>query len=283
MYDYQLEKKLNNLNKNLSTRVKDTALVMNQVLDRYTSHFPDYTDHSVLHALQVIDFSNRLIADQIDMLNEDEIYILLMGCYLHDTGMGISDSDYEKLKDKVVTKEYLITHPNSSIKDTIRDFHHEFSGEFIKTYAPLFDIPSKEYVHAIVQVSRGHRKTDLLDEIEYPIDYKLPSGNTACLPYLAAVIRLADELDIAKDRNITFDNTNEDVDSFRKHNSVKHMEMYKDYFELTIDLDGLDDHVKNLVLEENIKLRDMVKTLKEIVEKRTKFKITQSDVIEKFL
>lgn len=282
-YDFQLEKKLDKLAPQYSRRIKDTAFVMTSALDKYTSHFPDYTDHSVLHSLQVIDFCNRLIGDQIEMLNEDEIYILLMSCYLHDTGMGISDEDYEKFKSKIVTKEYIEAHPYEDVKSTIRDFHHEFSGAFIKKHAGLFDIPSEEHMHAIVQVSRGHRKADLYDEKEYPSDYKLPNGNTVCLPYLSAVIRLADELDIAEDRNILFESFNDDVPSFQKHHAIKHMDMFEDRFELTVDLSGLNDYVRNLVLEENQKLKAMLRDLKIVCEKRTNFRITQNDVIEKFI
>lgn len=281
--DFQLEKKLADNAPDLSKRIKDTAFVMTQALDKYTTYFPDYTDHSVLHSLQVIDFANRLVGEQIDMLNVDEIYILLMSCYLHDTGMGISDADYKALRDKVLSKEYILAHPKEDIKNAIRDFHHEFSGQFIRKYASLFDIPSEEYVYAIIQVSRGHRKTNLLDEKEYPVDYKLPNGNTVCLPYLAAIIRLADELDIAEDRNILFEDINNDIPSFQKHHAVKHLEMFEDRFELTVCLDGLNESVKNMVLEENIKLRQMVKDLRSIVEKRTDFRISQKDVVEHFI
>ena len=50
-------------------------------------------------------------------------------------------------------------------------------------------------------MSRGHRKTDLYDEEEYPTDYRLPNNNTVCLPYLAALIRLSDEIDVVASRN----------------------------------------------------------------------------------
>ncbi|MBQ1491050.1 MAG: hypothetical protein IIZ39_03760, partial [Blautia sp.] len=83
----------------------------------------------------------------------------------------------------------------------IRDFHHEFSGCFIRKYSQFFDIPSRAHAFAIVQVSRGHRKTNLMDEKEYPIALPLPGGSTVCLPYLSALIRLADEIDVAAARN----------------------------------------------------------------------------------
>lgn len=87
--------------------------------------------------------------------------------------------------------DYFDTHDQENIPDIIRDFHQEFSGEYIKKYTEIFDIPSQEHLFAIVQVARGHRKTDLWDTKEYPEEICLPNGNKIHLPYLAALIRLA--------------------------------------------------------------------------------------------
>ena len=52
--------------------------------------------------MTVIDSCNRLIGEeQIQKLNADELYILLMASYLHDVGMGISEKDYEEFKDSL--------------------------------------------------------------------------------------------------------------------------------------------------------------------------------------
>ena len=280
--DFQCELKLKQLNKNYSELVKNTAVVMANVLDKYTTYFPTYTDHSSLHALQVIDFCNKLIGDQIDLLNEDELFVLLMGCYMHDTGMGISDKDYQKFHDKVVTKEFIDTHPNTSISETIRMFHHEFSGQFIRKYAPLFEIPTQEHVEAIVEVSRGHRKTNLFSSEEYPIDYKVPNGNTVCLPYLAALIRLADELDIAADINVLFTYDESNNKDFLKHASIKHMEIKPDCFELTLGGQFVEDpELKSFIYEEIDKLQKTLDYCREAVETRTKFKIYQKKVVIK--
>nr|WP_036611967.1 hypothetical protein [Oribacterium sp. P6A1] len=65
-------------------------------------------------------------------------------------------------------EEYLKKHPNPKPEKVIRDFHNELSGLFIRKYADLFDIPSEDLLFAIIQISRGHRKTNLFDETEYP-------------------------------------------------------------------------------------------------------------------
>lgn len=277
-YDFQCELKLKKEDPHLSELVKNTSVVMSNLLDKYTTYFPDFTDHSVLHSMQVIDFCNRLIGDQIDRLNADEIYILLMSCYMHDTGMGISDADYKKFHDKVVSKEFQEKNPNISIRDSIRTFHHEFSASIIRKYAMLFEIPDETYINAIVQVSKGHRKTDLYSETEYPTDYKLSNGNTVCLPYLAALIRLADELDIASDRNIFKEAEIYATRDMIKHFSIKSMEMKEDHFVLTIIKLTDDEKVLAYINEEVEKLKKTLDYCIDVVEKRTKFEIKQKRI-----
>lgn len=281
--DFILEKKLKDLNPHYSELVRNTAVVMANILDRYTAYFPEYTDHSALHAMQVLDFCNRLIGDQIELLNDDEIFVLIMSCYMHDTGMGISDEDYKKFREQVLTDDYIKNHPLIEVKDSIRTFHHEFSGKFIAKYADIFEIPSKEHTYAIIQVARGHRKTDLYDPNEYPTDFKVPSGNTICLPFLAALIRLADELDIASDRNVFAKYDEHWTRDYDKHGSIKHMEITNDSFELTVETIMDDEDEIKYMYEEIAKLQKTLNYCVDVVESRTKFKINQKKVIVKQL
>lgn len=278
--DFACELRLKKLNPQLHELVRNTVFVMHTILDRYTSYFPEYTDHSSLHALQVLEFCNKLIGEQVRFLNEDELYVLIMACYLHDSGMGISEKDYKQLAEKTVSKEFREANPDLSIPEVIRNFHHEFSGHFIRKYADLFEIPSEEHVEAIVQVSRGHRKTDLFDEKEYPYDFRVPNGNTICLPYLSSLIRLADELDIARDRNVGFDyNEHADNMEFRKHYAIAHMEIESDAFVLEVDAE--DDDVKEAVEKSSAKLQETLDLCREVTSAESQFKITQEKVIIK--
>ena len=49
------------------------------MLSRYENYFPDFTDHTVLHTLDILDLCNQLIGRQIEKLNVQELYVLLMG------------------------------------------------------------------------------------------------------------------------------------------------------------------------------------------------------------
>ena len=93
-HDYALERRLRKLDPALHRRFTDAVFALQHILSNYQLLFPQFTDHTELHSLNVIDFCNRLIGDQIDIMSADEVYTLLLGCYFHDTGMGISEKDY---------------------------------------------------------------------------------------------------------------------------------------------------------------------------------------------
>lgn len=281
---FLLERRLKELDPDLHRRFRDTAFLSLHILSNYRQLFPEYTDHSELHSLSVIDSCNRLIGTgQIDMLNKNEIFTLLMACYLHDIGMGISEKDYEEFKDVIGETQYFKDHPNDKRADFVRTYHNEFSGLVIEKYAELFDLPSPEYAYAIKQIARGHRKTDLYDEKEYPADYRMPDGSTICLPYLAALVRLADEIDVAASRNplILYDIellTDEvEIHENRKLMAVKSLKMTGSSFILNTDIDD-----EELLTSLSRMVNKMQKTLdycRAVVETRTPFSISQSKVI----
>ena len=284
-YDFSLERRLRELDPNLHQLFADTVFALQQILSNYQLIFPDFTDHTELHTLNVIDFCNNLIGKQIEKLNADEIYVLLLGCYFHDTGMGISHHDFDEFSKNIDFGNYFDTHARDNYPEIVRNFHHEFSGQFLKKYAKFFEFPSKEHLFAVIQISRGHRKTDLYDENQYPIDLKVPSGNTICLPYLAALVRLADEIDVTASRNskaiYDLNKIVEEIDliEFMKHEAVKSLEIDEDKFTMIISSDN-----QNILDRLNILAGKMKKTLdycRDVVNSRSHYQITQNDVIVK--
>lgn len=281
--DFLCEQKLKKEDPALHQLFSDSVVIMQQMLTKYKNIFPTYTDHTALHSMEVIDFCNRLIGANVERMNPHEIYVLLMGAYLHDSGMGISQSDYECFSKNIDFGNYFDTHSHENIPDIIRDFHQEFSGEYIKKYGEIFEIPSKEHLFAIVQVSRGHRKVDLFDKKEYPDDFSVPSGDTICLPYLAALIRLADELDIAADRNLQFLYDINTIDNeisimeFRKHMAIRSLTITEDDF--IMEVDASDETVYNAVLKLREKLERTFLECKKVVEERTPYRFTQSNIV----
>lgn len=233
--------------------------------------------------MNVIDFCNRLIGkEQIAKMNADEIYVLLMSCYLHDIGMGISPKDYETFKHELGAEACLKMRPEDTEVDFVRRYHHEFSGCFVRKYAQLLEIPSQEHLFCIVQVSRGHRKTDLYDEREYPAGYPMPSGNTVCLPYLAALIRLADEIDVASDRNsqILYDiaalKDEFQIYCNRMQAAVSNLHVNDESF--VMEVNTQDEKIYQGLCEAREKMHKTLDLCREVVRQRTPYRITQMRV-----
>lgn len=285
--DYLLEKRLKELNPTLHRQFKDTVFCLQRILSKYRLVFPEYTDHSALHVLTVIDACNHVAGSQIYQLNGDEIYALLMGCYFHDVGMGITMNDFRVFSRNIDFGDYFSTHSRDDVAAIIRDFHHEYSGQFIRKYAEVFDIPSPEHVFAIIQIARGHRRVNLMDSSEYPCDFRVSSGNTICLPFLAALIRLADEIDVTASRNpiLLYDieslGSLNQIMEYRKVEAVKALEISEKSFVLYID--GSDRDVLEVLRPVIAKMQLTLDNCRKTVIGRTPYVITQERVITSLL
>ena len=287
-YDnFGMEMRLRELDPALHKRFTDTVSVTGNLLFRYKRYFPEYNDHSGLHSMSVIDLCNQLIGkEQILRLNQDELYILLMSCHLHDVGMGITSKEYDEFREKIDFRDYFENHPNASLDRIIRDFHQEFSALFIEKHAGFLELPSEAHLHAVMQVVRGHRKTDLFDRNEFPPDYALPNGSSVCLPYLAALIRLADEIDVDALRSsvLLFD-----VDSFESEEEVMYYYRTRACERMEITRDTIIMHVRTedpAVKEALEKLKDKIQETLELctrVVETTPYVLTQHRVEMKWI
>lgn len=279
---FAIEYRLKALNPELHRRFTQSVTALQYYLSRYKALFPKYTDHSELHCLSVIDYSNQLIGDQIRLLNADELYVLLMACYLHDSGMGITMEMCREFSEKINFGHYFDSHPRENYPDVVRAFHHEYSGLFIRKYAQIFDIPSEAHVQAIVQTARGHRQTNLKDEAEYPDSITMPGGNRLSLPYLAAVVRLADEIDVTASRNplLLYDN-----DSLTDQKQIVLDKMLKAVRSMDVTAEAFILHVETEEEEIRAKIREMAEKIqttldycRQVVRERTPYVITQQVV-----
>ena len=281
-HDYAMERRLRALNPELHRRFTDAVFALQYNLSHYKLIFPEYTDHSNLHSMTVIDFCNRLIGSQIQSLEPDELYVLLMGCHFHDTGMGITLKDYLEFSKQINFRDYFDTHSHDKLPEIIRSFHNEYSGLFIRKYAELFEIPSEEHLFAVNQIARGHRKTDLLDEKEYPAALRMPDGNTVCLPYLAALIRLADEIDVAAARNpkllYDIESLTDEVEIIenKKVRAVRELAVTEDEFILYVDRrdEEILGHIRAMV----VKMQKTLDYCRRVALQRCPYVITQQRV-----
>lgn len=282
-HDFAMERRLRALDPGLHRRFTDAVFALQHILSNYQLIFPEYTDHTELHSLTVIDFCNRLMGRQIEQLNADELYVLLLGCYFHDTGMGLSRRDFEAFSKEIDFGDWFDTHSPDNLPEVIRAFHNEFSGCFIRKYAEFFELPSEAHTYAVIEISRGHRKTNLQDEASYSVALPVPGGNTICLPYLAALIRLSDEIDITAARNspLLYDVATvvdpKQVLERRKHLAVRDLRISEEAFTILVE-------TEDPALLENIRVMagKMQKTLddcRNAVVGRTPYVITQERIV----
>ncbi len=278
--EFLLERRLCSLDRELHGRFRDTVFIAQHVLAGFKRLFPEYTDHSVFHSVNVLIFCNQLIGTgQIEEMNEYDIYVLLMCCYLHDSGMAITESDYEEFKTGLGEEEFFARDPRATVADFVRDRHHEFSGRFIRKYAGMLEIPSPELAFAIAQVSRGHRRTDLFDPKEYPEELEIKDGKKVHLPYLSALIRLADEIDVIADRNppLLYDiealTDGYQIAYHRLLQAVPRLRILPEGFLLDVDA---KDGMLYLAVEAMVdKMQSTLDLCREVARRRTPFRISQ--------
>ena len=159
-------------------------------LDQIETEFPNFTVHTISHSEKVIEILDLLIFDSQDehFLSEEEVYILLAAAYLHDTGMafGVVERDGQTLVPKY-----------------IRDHHHEISAELVGKYSKeslnlLGQHDPIPFCDEVLKVIRGHRSIVDLNSDEY--EDSMSGIRSIRLRLLAALLRLADELDIHRYR-----------------------------------------------------------------------------------
>ena len=284
MENYLLERKLREESKDLHKRAAESVFVLQTMLSKYLTRFPEFTDHSFLHSMNVIDYCNRIIGDeQIKKLCPEECYVLIMSCYLHDIGMGVGNRDFAEFSKKLDFGDYFDNHDRNDDAAIVRAFHNAYSGLFIRKYSKLFDIPSEEMTRAIIQVARGHRKTDLLDSSEFG---DIRDGDAIIrTAYLSAVMRLADEIDVASDRNpiLLFGNktvTDEtSIIEFGLHESITHVDVGDDAVTLHTRPKSAEYRPKIEALAD--KITDTLNYCRTVAEQTSDLSIRQKRVIIK--
>lgn len=193
-----MDKLLSRLNGNakLLSSIQKCETQITPILNGFVTNFPDFTDHSISHSKTVLRYAELLLAEKLESLNEDEIYVLIMAGFLHDIGMCPTP----KMKKEVIASSEF-QESGKSFEDYLREVHHEVTYQYISTHWEKLHIINEAYSEAIALVGMGHRVIDLLDFKKYSPEFPVKSGTDfVCLPYLAGILRLADELDITNDR-----------------------------------------------------------------------------------
>lgn len=242
-------------------------------------HF--YTLHNEEHSIELINNSVRIIKN-IDYLSikEEDFYILFLACYLHDISMVLYPDldtfsedntltdliysewkvDFHKFQDiesakKSEIKKYILKYyeeVNNYFENMIRDNHQKRSAKFIKQQNDLSIIDKFiRQIVADISEAHGYEAKDI---------YKLKSkakDDVFNEKYLKIILRLADLLDMSKDRV--------SINVLRQN--IKHMSKTSKYHwisHMAIDKCYIKTHFTKI--EENIKTLDKKYKIPEIVQ-----------------
>jgi tetratricopeptide (TPR) repeat protein len=149
------------------------------LLQNYTRHGPDHSD-------RIVAVLGALLEDHSKRLNDYERFILLASAYLHDIGMqsprhaGLPEKSEYTPEDLYIIRE----NHNDASANIIIDSITKGSGISLGLEG------CKELANYVASVCRYHRSLDLEELKDRSV-----GGEDVKLPLLAALLRLADELD----------------------------------------------------------------------------------------
>lgn len=157
-----------------------------------------YTSHGIDHSQNVENIADALIPDHLkDKMNIDEIFIILCSVYFHDVGMAL------------LIKDGSNAEPGDYFKkvDEARRRHSEKTASFMLQNYEEFGL-IKPQAEIIARICRAHSDIKNVDgskiytfaEIMDRADVTNIDTVPVRIKYLAAILRLADELDVTARR-----------------------------------------------------------------------------------
>jgi len=189
-----LERALEGENQYLYNKLQETKKVVQNLINEFSANFTLYTHHNKIHTFKLTEILGKKVLDQsiLNELNEKELYVLSAASYLHDIGICISNSEIEK-----IYKEYLENTPDFKRLDVyeyIRDQHSYLTFNYILENWELLKLES-ELKEAIALIAGESLEINVF---EYENFEYAPDGGRekVCIPYLYALLRIADMSDI---------------------------------------------------------------------------------------
>ncbi|MDM8151312.1 HD domain-containing protein [Priestia megaterium] len=189
-----LERALESKNVYLYNKLKETKEVVGKLINDFSANFIIYTDHIKQHTENITKILGDKLLDEDDLanLNETELYILSTASYLHDIGVCISN---EEIEERYINYSKNINgYSFLELDEYIREQHSYLTYDFILNNWETLGL-EKDWKEAIALVAGKSKQIDVFD---YKYFEYAPDGRRAkvCLPYLNALIQIADMIDI---------------------------------------------------------------------------------------
>lgn len=243
-YRYLREKDLQ-----LAVQVESVYNATKETINSITACYDNYTMHDIGHCLRVASYMETLscgvddFESNLNEFNAFEVALMLLASLLHDIGMFIRPEDRERIKKNDIPYTNSLTFEGvmdvvggveeEAIKEIVRITHAQRINEYIdfdfngKTIAGILQLDDKYgYADDVVSISVAHGENyDYLRELRS----QCTKGNyTYNLQYIAAMLRIADYLDLDKQRTPILWYKMMRIDGFSKEEWEKHFVVHNE-------------------------------------------------------
>lgn len=206
----------------LAEQIKTIYQLTSETINGISKSFDNYTMHDMNHGLRVALYMEQLafgigeeFDEKIDAFNAFEITLMLLSAILHDIGMTIREEDKNDIKNNRIKYSNELTfegvlkvtenNENEAIKEIVRRTHAARIYEFIdykfdnRSISDILLLDNNyPYAEDIAEICKAHG-----EEHSYLNDMLKESTKgkySYNLQYIAALLRLADYLDLDKSR-----------------------------------------------------------------------------------
>ncbi|WP_153114990.1 HD domain-containing protein [Rhodocyclus tenuis] len=224
--------------KHLATNVVAVCAEAADRMKAMAGYAPQYTLHDERHLLRTTELMSLVLGDEAKKLNEIELALLILSAFFHDQGMLPSDSDLLKLRDseefKLFQDNWRVDHPNfaetsrqladstvaigrrellgaqiaeldtAMLTDFLRQGHGKRSSEYVLSRYKddkRIEAQGTNLSPLIGLLCEAHTlpADDLIPTRGFRYDEQVGTYRIN-MPFLAAVLRLADILDFDRER-----------------------------------------------------------------------------------
>lgn len=260
----------------LFSQVTTICEMVKETINSISGCFNNYTMHDMGHGIRVANYMEQLafgIDEQRDSkakcFNAAEYAILILSAVLHDIGMFISPKDKDEIKNGKIKYSESLTYQGvlevkkgneeDAIKEIVRLTHAARIKEYLnykftdgtQTIADILKIDNKyPYSEDISLICQAHGET--YDFIKAKLRTSTTKGQYEYNPqFFAVILRIADYLDLDKQRTPMLWFSIMDINGFSKtewetHFQISNEKKLKKYFDgkLQIFFDGKSSDAK---------------------------------------
>ncbi|MGE7637609.1 HD domain-containing protein [Peribacillus frigoritolerans] len=189
-----LERVLEEKNKYLYSKLQETKKIVQKLINEFSANFTLYTFHNKTHTVNITEVLGKKLLDQscLNDLNEKELYVLAAASYLHDIGICVSNNEIKDIYQKYLDNNN--DYNELDIEEYISNQHSYLTFNFISTKWECLNLES-ELKDAVALVAGENRDINVFN-YEY-FEYAPDGGrDKVCIPYLHALLKIADMIDI---------------------------------------------------------------------------------------